>query len=134
MIGSGSATRFPVVGENVNNMEDIFAPTEPTSMGLDDGEPPMDCATYSEAGTDVTELDAARDSAFEISGDACDDQPNELWLATWRTGVGDEDVDNLDNENANETTDDSETFGNNSAVKVECNSDSNDMDLSLIHI
>ena len=42
VIGSGSAQRFPVVGENVETMEGIIEPDGLVSKGLTDGEPPTD--------------------------------------------------------------------------------------------
>ena len=115
MIGSGSATRFPVVGENVNNLEDIFEPDRLTLMGPEPGGPPTDCATSVEVSTADTDLYATRDSDLETSGEACENQPNKLWIATWRAGVGDDGVGNLKSNNENETTDDPEAFGNNTA-------------------
>ena len=106
VIGSGSATRFPVDGANLETMEDIIEPDGLDSMGPDHGEPPTACAASVEVGTADADLDATRDSDLGTSGEACENQPNKLWIATWRTGVGDDGVGNLKSNNETETTDD----------------------------
>ena len=95
VIGSGSATRFPVDGAKLETMEDIIEPDGLDSMGPTPGEPPTDCAASAGAGTAYTNLDATRDSDLGTSGEACENQPNKLWIATWRTGVGDDGVGSL---------------------------------------